>query len=258
MKTFSNILEIYFQDESYSAPLSDFGADSVEITFSDSLYLGRINPSYSYFFAIETPSQVTTELTFEGWNGTAWVELSIIDDTLGFKRSGFIQLDPNSVLEDIVHEGKEMKWVRITSSSLCIVKFKAINILFADDRDLKKEFFPISSADFRLGAPDFLLIHESVRDFIVQRFRNKGYSSELISAWDFIHIEEVRLAATFFALARIFNSVSDEPTDNWAVKAEHYTKHAEDALSLSFLSFFDGTVPTEKIGTTFSVSRMSR
>jgi len=254
MKNFDNILDIIYQGQSLSSPLSDFASDSVilETSLTEYLYFGRETPFRSIFLAFLT--SVPCQFELQIYNGSTWESTSdLIDDTLSFSRSGFIMLPKSLSLIPSLFNGKTQYWMRIKFLEAKTLSILALNILFSNDSDLKREFFPISGADFKLGASNYFLIHEAVRDYIVQFFRIKGIVK---SPWDFAEIEEVRLAAVYLSLSKIFLSVSDNQEDNWAIKGYSYDKKGEALLKTVSLTFID----TEGVETksNFKVGRCYR
>jgi len=138
----------------------------------------------------------------------------------------------------------ELFWYKVTSSvTTSATVFTGINIIFADDNDLKKEYFEIS--DFLpSGQASHILTHMSVRDHIINTLRRDGkysYNStdtivKKTTPWDLLDFSEVRLAATYLALSKIFNNVSDQIDDVYRQKSSYYMSLFNDAMKVLYLS----------------------
>jgi hypothetical protein len=209
----------------------------------------------------------SNSLSIKFWNQqtNSFTDVDLIDDgSKGFTANGFIQWginqnDINSSFAEHLLNGKRLFWYEFSLPiSTSAIELQAINILFCDDADLKREFFPVMNPEFLLGAPDFTSVHEGVRDDMVQKIRNKGINKwskkdvnledrlkwQRITAFDFLDIQEIRVAATYFALAKIFYNVSDKPDDNWNIKSQHYQKMGDEMMNSVYISldiFNDGS-----------------
>lgn len=262
-------LFVFKNSEDISEGLSDFQADTQAVTLlsTDKMYIGFTKPIYSIYLYAKTPSTTPNTLAVKYWNNqqNSFQNVDVLSDgTKGFTANGFIQwgINQNALnneFSDHLLNGKSLFWLELSlAANTSAMELQAINILFCDDKDLQREFFPVLNADFRLGATDFTSIHESVRDDIVQKIRNKGINKwsrkdvdlsdrlkwQRITAFDFLDIQEIRVAACYFALSKIFYSVSDKPDDNWNIKAQHYNKLAEEMMNTVYISldlFNDGS-----------------
>lgn len=235
-----------------SDALCDFAVDNATITLLNtaSLWIGFEKPISSLFFYATTPSTDTRKITVSMFNSSinAWDVVQSTDDTAGFTRSGFItwilplQMAPAQV------NTVSNYWVKINvDSSTTATVFRAISALFSDDRELKKEFPSIMNSNFLLGGTtDHYLIHETCRNDIVQYFRKKGLrrlgndcNMKKFMAFDIMDIDEVRTAATYMALSKIFSNVANSANaeDNWLAKSKMYKKMADEALNTAYLTW---------------------
>lgn len=240
--------------------LGDFSTDNTELTLttSDYLLLGREAPFYSFFFYADTyntDTSTTVQLEFYDDRVDDWTvidEADIIDDTKGFTRSGFIQyfIDWEHWKEHTPFGNKSLHWLRlkVLNADTTAMDVRALNIIFSDDTELETQFSLINRSDFMLGRSDHVLTHVAVRNEIVQKFRNQGltryrnadntnYDYRRIVAWDLLDIQEVRLAATHLALAKIFEAVSDSVDDKWRQKSRDHRKEYDKYISLAFITF---------------------
>jgi hypothetical protein len=235
-----------------SDSLSDFAVDNATITLlnTDSLWVGFEKPISSLFFYLTTPSTSARKVTVSMFNANinAWDVVQSSDDTAGFTRSGFLSwILPDQISLASVNTVSQY-WVKInvdTSTTAMVVR--AVSALFSDDRELKKEFPSILNSNFLLGGTtDHYLIHETCRNDIVQYFRKKGLRRlgadairKKFMAFDIMDIDEVRTAATYLALSKIFSNVANSANeeDNWLAKSRKYKKMSDEALNTAYLTW---------------------
>ncbi len=204
-------------------------------------------------------SGVETTLTMEYWDGDleAWTAFALgVEDTKAFMRSGFIKWEPliqegttaDWGLKDV--NGSSLYWVRlkVADTITAATRVNGINIVFADDNDLKREEFgileylPKDSAGVR--ASTFILAHVAARETILQRLRNSGKikvvpsgTPEDLDEWDLFRSQQIRQAAVFGALAKIYFQASDSQEDIYWIKYKEYTSQLAAALNLFLLSY---------------------
>lgn len=254
MKDLASMLTVVYGDAytDISTAVCDFAVDSATVTLlvGKYLYVGFEKPLSSLFFYLTTPSTGTRSVSVAMFdaNINAWDNVVSLDDTAGLTRSGFVTWELPVQISLAAVNTVSKYWVRFsvdTSTSAMVIR--AISSLFSDDRELKKEFPSISGAQFLLGGTtDHYLIHESCRNDIVSYFRRKGYrrldangTRKKFSAFDIMDIDEVRQAATYLALSKIFkncgNSANNE--DNWIAKSNSYSKMYTEAINLAYLTW---------------------
>jgi len=220
---------------------------NVSVSSGDYVYVGLERKFFSFFFYMTYVSG-SYSLIVEYWNGAGWTILpvrSLVDNTDGCRYSGIVQFETSSgwKIKDGFYE------LRLTMGPN--ITLKCLTVLFAWDTDLKREFSPILGEEYRLGESDFRLKHESVRDDIVQHFRNRGFSKvyngiSLIDAdkslkltyFDLMDVDEVKIAAVYLALHKIFFDLADGSQDErWAKKASYYLSKYEKAIDLAYVTF---------------------
>lgn len=247
-----NKLSVFHDDNSsfadYSNEALDFDRDTISITLhqsEDYLYVGYYKPISAFYIELGTANTNAGSFTGEFYNGTTWVSLEgLHDDTKSFTRSGFITWDRNQTDEDNTTVNSTDKyWYRfrpsVTHSATVI---NGLNIVFADDQDLKREFFEIS--DFLpSGESSFILTHVACRDHIIQVLRNAGYEKrnsamlrEDLTAFDLLELGEIKLAATYLALSKIFSNIQDDEEDIWRQKSQDYMSLYSKSQKNGFLS----------------------
>lgn len=206
----------------YTSDSRDYLRDDFAVTFTsieDSFYVGLYKPFNQVYLELKIPSGVNINLTASYWNGTGYQSLTLIDDSKGFTRSGFISFEKPSdwVISTLNSENKY--YIKLNSDDYTAT-IQGLNIVYSDDNDLRKEVRCID--DFSQGSDiSFIAYHNSARDEIVQSLRNGGHSTQLdtsylsqnLTKWDLLDIGEVRQAAKYLCLAKIFFDVSENTDD---------------------------------------------
>lgn len=272
-----NYPKIIFHDgvtySDLSLSLLSFGRDSATVPLeaaAGALYFGRYKPFDALFVEMATVNAVSTTLTAEYWNGSAWSTLeNAVDDTKAFSRSGFIQFDKPADWEETSVNSEAAYWIRFRPA-LDVTPAMAIqgmNLVFSDDQDLNT-IYPGVSAYLTGGENSFILRHENSRDLIVQEIRNhhRKYPigtgrAEMVDHWDFMHIEEVQLWATFLTMANIFSSLQSNGSDLYKEKADEYRKMAEQYKNSFFLTIDkndDGLVSAAESAASFKTITLVR
>lgn len=267
-------LSVFHNSTDYSNDSFDFTRDNFNLTLLSNgfLYIGYYKPINTLYVSLETPQIVANSLTVELWNGSAWVAVdNKFDDSKGFTRSGFINWDKsNSQVEHTVNSVSKY-WIRISPSAdqgQCVVK--GINIIFADDQDLITEVPEITDTNHLAGKTSHILTHVAVRNQIIQDLNNKDYKkidpitgrSEDLTCWDILDANQIKQAAMFLALAKIYFNFSDNPEDKYYQKYQDYMARYKDAYNLSRLFLDeddDGTLDeNEQRAEGFSTVRIKR
>lgn len=232
-------LEVLHDDNGVFVDHSNSAADYLRDTFSvsmvaaeDYLYVGFYKPVSSVFAQMNTPNTTGSVVTVEAWDGAAWAEVDSQDESLGFSRSGFISWDRSDLTSSAVN-GSTQYWVRMkVDIDTDALVFAGLNLILSDDQMLTREFPSI--LDPRLltnGQTSHIIPHVASRNEIVQTLRNEGYikydsnsERESITQWDLLDIFEIREAATYKALSKIFFVLSDDVEDQWWSRHLHFEK----------------------------------
>jgi len=149
---------------------------------------------------------------FEYYNGTSWVDLDTTDYTKDLSKSGFLLW--------------EQETSKIRLSGDITGKIAGINMVFANDSDLKIYYRAIN--DYLGQDSSFIALHQATRNDIIQKVRNTGnYKIEDnklldITIWDFLNPFELRTAATYLCLSKIFSGISDSVDGKFAKLADNY------------------------------------
>ena len=249
----------------YSVEALDFDRDTFTITLDSStsyLYVGFEKPINTFYCELGTANTNAGVFTGEFYNGSTWATLSgLYDETASLTRSGFIQWDRNQTDEAATSVNSVEKfWYRFSPSvTHSATVIKGLNLIFADDTDLKREFFEVS--DFLpSGETSFILTHVATRDHIIQVLRNSGrYKKDLggtkkdITVFDILDLGQIKLAATYLALSKIFSNVQDTETDMYRQKSIDYYSLYSMAEKNGFL-----TLDTDDDGITDDSERLVR
>lgn len=245
MKNIHERLTIEYNDNTLSDSLCDFGRDTETLTLLDSEYIyisHTCNIKY-LFVALTEHNENQGNIVVESKKNDTWEVINALDDTKTFNRDGFITFT------------ESVREIRISvTNATSELTFKTINILLSDDNDLIREYNPISNKEFKLGSDNFNLIHESVKEAIVQELRARTGLSNL-TGFDLVEIQEVRLAATNYALSKIFDSVSDNKDDRWSdMSQQRFTKYTH-YMNNAFVLLNQASVSAK---TTTKIVRASR
>lgn len=225
----------------------DFIRDNFQIglkSVTDYLYLGYSKPFGASYIELVIPNTVPASFIAEYYDGTAWQSLTLQDETRGCSRSGFIQWDKSNMKATTIN-GVNAYFIRLQpTADTILTTYRGINIVFSDDAALKREFFEIDDANLLPpGETSHISAHVASRDMIIQSLRNMGYikenaSSELIklTPWDLHDIFEIKQAATYLALSKIFFNLSDSTEDNWWRKYREYHDKFEESFRIARIS----------------------
>lgn len=221
-----------------SYELADFLNDTQTVTLeaADYLYIGFYKPFNAAYIELDTANVNSSAMTMEIWNGSAWVSVSGRDNTKGFSRNGFLTWQKSS-MELSTIEGENKCWLRISvDSDTSAMVLKGINIVFSDKNTVKQEFYEL---DQLVTGDSFIAKLVASRNEIMDRLDQRGYlkyDSNLnatdLTPFDLHDVFQIRSAATYLTLAKIFFTLSDGMDDHWWAKYEVYQKKAMSALQL--------------------------
>jgi len=232
----------------YSREALDFDRDTFTITLDSStsyLYVGFYKSINIAYMELGTANTNAGVLAGEYYNGTAWVALTgLYDETNSMTRSGFLQWDRNLLNESVVTiNSEEMYFYRFRPSvthSATVVN--GLNLVFADDNDLKRENYEISDA-LPSGESSFILAHVAARDEIIQYLRNSGHYKQSLSdglnkditIFDILDMGQIKLAATYLAMSKVMLSRQDEVDDYYMQQSRHYRSMYSTAIKTFYL-----------------------
>jgi hypothetical protein len=226
----------------------DYSRDMASITLAttSNLYVGFKKPINNLYVDFLTPNVTASVLTIKYYNGSSFVTTNADDDTKGFTRSGFISWDRNQTTETATTiNSVTLFWYKISCSvTMAATVINGISFIFADDQDLKQEVPEIADTEHLTGKTSHILTHVAVRNQIIQDLRSKDYTTtnattglkEDLTVWDILDLNQLKQAAIFLALSKIFFNYSDDAEDNYMSKSNAYLDKYSKALAVSRLS----------------------
>lgn len=231
-----DFFDIYFNSEKLTHELENYSIEQVTKTVltTDEFLIGYYKPFNAVMISMEQRNINLSNVSVEYWNGSSWIELSIIDRTKGLTQpNGHIKWARN--IDDQAKstvDGLEQYWYRLkVDSDTSEIIFNGINLTFSVDSDLK-EFEPDFVNDKRRypsGRDTLDTYHQAAKRHIIQDLRNEGKviyndNQELIdiNIFDLLDYEELRLASTYLACSKWLSNMSDTPEDSYAVKSQEY------------------------------------
>lgn len=247
----NKMLYVYKNSTDYSALAYKMGIEEVSLSLltSDYLYVGYIKPQRNYFIELKTPNSVSLSLSAEMWNGTAWVNCPLIDETKGLKKSNFIYLgDEAYSSKTTTVNSVSAHWYRFkVSANTSAMVMTGLNCLFSCEDDLKNHE-PSLSSFYPKGLSSHILSLVAARDFILRKINNSGFFKYRIidpligtedyvlaqnfTQFDIFDIDEIRDASVFYALHKIFSNRSDEADDVYFQKAQDYLVKFNESFAL--------------------------
>lgn len=253
----------------------DFSRDTFSLTLNQStsyLYIGYYKPINSCFVQINTVNTNANTFTAEYYNGSAWVEFDLNDDSKGFTRSGFLSWDRNlSGQSSVTINSHSAYYIRLRPSvTHSTTVIQAVNFVFADDTDLTYEVPEITDTNHLAGKTSHILTHVAVRNEILQALNNKDYKKnnattglkEDLTCWDILDIHQLKQACIFLALSKIYFNFSDSTDDKYYQKHKDYYAKFKQSFELSQLALDkndDGIKDDfETQAENFSIKRITR
>jgi len=217
------------------------------IAAEDYLYVGLRKPFGTMYVEMVTPNINVNTLAAEIHDGTSWVSVELTDGSKGMTRSGFMTWDKTDMKAQTINSIEKF-YIRLRPSadhSPSVVR--GINLVFADDSAMKSEFIEIDNSNLLpTGEISHIGTHVASRNYILHHLRNhyvKTESSldtatinEKINQFDMIDIFEIREAALFLSLSKIFFNLSDNPDDHWWMKYREYQDKFEEKMTIARLS----------------------
>ena len=213
------------------------------IAAEDSIYIGY-KKRFSDIFICLSSFMVGNTLSFEFWNGVAWVNLEVKDLTKSFSRIGFLDWD-SQVDGWVANEVNSVSkfWIRIKLTNDGAFDIKGIHTIFCDDNDLKDLYRKVD--DFREPSDiSFIATHQAARKLLMQDLRNEGRTKKKLGdlilkdifVWDLLDRSQLREAACNLALALIFFNVSDNTDGKFIQLANSFKKKYQSALAVYLLN----------------------
>lgn len=205
------------------------------------LYIGYYKPINTLFLnVIKNANDIVLDVKYYTTAGVESVS-GVKDLTFGLSTPGFLSWN-NKQVGQVKTElfGEELYWYQVTASTAHNIVFRGISTLFSDDYDLIAAY-PSIMNHLPEGQESFVRFHEeAAKDIIIDLRRTglviNGKLSEptirkQLDAFDLLDKEEVRDAAKYFTLSKIFAWLSDAPNDKWENLASKYEAEAAGSLT---------------------------
>lgn len=227
----------------YSIELKNYLSDSADVNLidgEDSIYIGYYKPIRQIYIELDHSAQHEHTLNFEYYNGSSFTALTIEDYTDKMRRSGFIKWSVPTDIAKTTVNSIELYWYKLyITGHNDNMEIKGISLVFADDTDLK-EIEPLVNDFLPSGASSFIGFHQAARNEIIQTMRNAGnykvgkdsLQREELNVFDLLDPEQLKEAGKYLCLAKIYESLSDRPDDNYQAKFIRYYQNYKDALNL--------------------------
>jgi len=237
---------------------STVGAN-LDLTAGQYLYVGYYKPFLQMYLEFSTPDDSAALIVPQYYNGSAWVNLSVIDETYSFKKSGFIYFQrPKDWAKVTVGVDKQF-YVRLEVTGVDLnplTNLQGLGVLFSNDIDLEAVRSNIVSKH-NSGA-SWVTKHEAAKKMIIQRLRNNGHRKVKVTEenqnlvfsydsadtlyysnlteFDLFEPFELREASKYYALSMIYlDELNDEVDDKWQAAGERHLKRAEEAVDVFML-----------------------
>jgi hypothetical protein len=219
---------------------------SSEVDFDGKyLYVGYKKPIPHVYLNLNHPhghGNANHTLTLSYWDGATWQSVKgLMDLTFGLTRSGSVKWNLNQPNEaKTTVEGVDLYWYRLSLAPGEEIEFKGIGPLFSDDYDLV-QVIPDIMDKLPTGQTSFVRFHDEALKDIVKDLRKAGLvidntrldpsQRKQIDAYDLLDKEEIREAAKYFALSKIFAWLSDQPEDKWDQLSAKYQSEAAGSIT---------------------------
>jgi hypothetical protein len=222
--------------------------DSIESEFTyisnqDYLYIGSRLPFNSIYFKLKQLNENPANMYVEVWDGENWEFVDeLIDETNGFKKSGYITFTPNRdagwFMESTNSTGGSIPglqnviiydkyWMRVTFDADFTdpVSLSWIGHIFADDAELESEYPDLGKssvkASYKTGKTNWeeQLVRASeivIEDLMINR--NIIDSSQILDRYDY------KSATIQKAAEIIFNAFGDDFVDQKQRAREEYQR----------------------------------
>lgn len=245
------MLKIYKNSTDISLLMENYSVDefSTLLLSTDEILIGYYKPINSMYLELGADKNLNTSaMSLYYYNGTSFVTTpTLVDETKGFSRCGFIKWSRNLPNEKTTTEQAEtMYWYKIkVDVDTSILNLLGINLVFSNDNDLKEEY-PSIMEMLPENEPTFIKFHVASRKDILSYFRAQGKlikvndknyaTSKKLDQFDLLDYEELRDASKFLTLSKILYWVSDSVDDKWHQKALKYEQKYGDKINLVNLS----------------------
>lgn len=219
-------LNIHYNSKDLSRELEDYSGSGkgIVIESSKKLFVGFHKPIDDIYLEIVEKLETDAIIKVEVDTANGLKEVLLRDSTFGLSHSGRLSWKTNkSEQVKFNRNGKDLFWVSISfDKDIGERKFIGINTIFSEDSDLDEEY-PNIAKFHPEGATSFIKFHMAARKDIVQILRKRYMvDAKLLDQFDLLKIEEVRSAAKYLTLAKIFFWLADTADDKWRIKSKEF------------------------------------
>lgn len=223
-----------------SIEMNNYDIDDVNYAMTndqDYIYIGLYKNFKNIY--IETVSQaIPNTVKFEYWDGAAWVKLNVLDETKSLSRPGFVTWE--TLLNEVEINNISKFYIRMTGTVTGVLA--GTNMVFANDNDLTEKYRQIN--DYLGDDSTFIALHQSSRKDIVQDIRNRGNvkvssidgSISDLTVWDFLRPGQLRNAAAYLCLSKIFAGISDSSDGKFFQLSNSFKKKYKESLETFLLT----------------------
>lgn len=217
------------------------------LTDAQYIYVGNYKPINALYAHLEKVNTNSGTLSVEYYNGSTFTAVSgLVERTEAFTESGFIEWDRNQTDEaKTTVNSLEKYWYRIsTDTTTTSLIFRALNLLFSSDVNIKEEAPYLLSSDYWPSEEtSFVNYHQAARNEIIQRLRNEGYSAyntvsghKDLDIFDLNDYKQLQEASKYLVLSKIYFYLSDAPEDKYIQRSREFKSMYNDAFRTFFLS----------------------
>lgn len=242
----------------------DFSRDEVllQLKTTSTLYIGFRKPFNFFYNSFTVLNTIANKLAVKYHDVTDDVLKDVpnlSEETKGFTREGFISFDrpelnsqATTAWKKTTVDNVELFWLVITTDTNhnAATELNAVGILFANEQDIIEERSNITSKHAQdERTKTWVTKHQAARNEIVQSIRNQGKNKVAIGSnlepsrflditpFDFLRLDQIRQAAKWLCLAKIFmNELSDAADDKWMGLGEQFMDNYTAAFDVFLLS----------------------
>jgi hypothetical protein len=235
LKIFHNELDLSREQSRY-----EYMSNTLDLNDYD-LYVGYYKPISTLFLnVIKNTEDLVLDVKY--YSGSIFESVYGFKDlSFGLTTPGFISWKNRQVgqVPNLLF-GETLYWYKLTTNDPANIVFRGISTLFSDDYDLIAAY-PSIMNHLPEGQQSFVRFHEEAAKDIIIDLRRTGLVingklsapsvRKQLDAFDLLDKEEVRDAAKYFALSKIFAWLSDAPNDKWENLAAKYEAEAAGSLT---------------------------
>lgn len=241
---------IFFSDNGtlidYSANLNRYDSTESEFSYTtgeDYIYIGGRLPFNSLYFKLDNLNLVTATMSVEVYDGSQWrVVNEVIDETDGFKKSGYVTFTPNRdqgwLYKDTSSNGSvipglasvkiyDLYWMRLSFNATLTANTSLIWVgsLFCDDTDIGAEYPDLVKSSvlsaFKSGKTNWEEQRVRASEIIIQDLM---INRVILDSGQMLEREDYRVACVQKTAELIFSAFGDDYIDQRKRAREEYQR----------------------------------